>query len=150
MARSRLYRIQILQVNIRWKALDEIYKMYMLFCTAQTSIFQKFFVKCFRIFWQNLQKFVIFEFFWIFSLIFAQIFMKFCRYFADKSDKIGKISDKIENVENRLLLFDPQILHSSSTTSNAKGRFNININYLWKNVRSKNVLDSAKSWIFLK
>lgn len=37
---------------------------------------------------------------------------------------------KIENVENRLLLFDPQILHSSSTTSNAKGRFNININYL--------------------
>ena len=28
-ARSRLYRRQILQVNIRWKALDEIYKMYM-------------------------------------------------------------------------------------------------------------------------
>ena len=29
-ARSRLYRRQILQVNIRWKALDEIYKMYIL------------------------------------------------------------------------------------------------------------------------
>ena len=28
-ARSRLYRSQILQVNIRWKALDEIYKIYM-------------------------------------------------------------------------------------------------------------------------
>ena len=27
-ARSRLYRRQILQVNIRWKALDEIYKMH--------------------------------------------------------------------------------------------------------------------------
>ena len=29
-ARSRLYRRRILQVNIRWKALDEIYKMYIL------------------------------------------------------------------------------------------------------------------------
>ena len=28
-ARSLLYRRQILQVNIRWKALDEIYKIYM-------------------------------------------------------------------------------------------------------------------------
>ena len=27
-ASSRLYRRKILQVNIRWKALDEIYKMY--------------------------------------------------------------------------------------------------------------------------
>ena len=27
-ARSRLYRSQILQVNARWKALDEIYKIY--------------------------------------------------------------------------------------------------------------------------
>ena len=37
---------------------------------------------------------------------------------------------KIENIENRLLLFDPQKLHNSSTTTNSKGRFNININYL--------------------
>ena len=29
-ARSLLYRRQILQENIRWKALDEIYKIYML------------------------------------------------------------------------------------------------------------------------
>ena len=29
-ARSRLYRRQILQVNTRWKALDEIYKIYTL------------------------------------------------------------------------------------------------------------------------
>ena len=27
-ARSRLYRRQIFEVNIRWKALDEIYKMF--------------------------------------------------------------------------------------------------------------------------
>ena len=30
-ARSLLYRRKFLQENIRWKALDEIYKMYMLF-----------------------------------------------------------------------------------------------------------------------
>ena len=30
-ARSRLYRRRFLQVNSRWKALDEIYKIYMLF-----------------------------------------------------------------------------------------------------------------------
>ena len=29
MARSRLYRSQILLVNTRWKALDKIYKIYM-------------------------------------------------------------------------------------------------------------------------
>ena len=29
-ARSRMYRRRFLQVNIRWKALDEIYKIYML------------------------------------------------------------------------------------------------------------------------
>ena len=29
-ARSLLYRRQILQENIRWRALDEIYKIYML------------------------------------------------------------------------------------------------------------------------
>ena len=37
---------------------------------------------------------------------------------------------KIESVENRLILFDPSIMHNSTTTTNAKGRFNININYL--------------------
>ena len=61
-ARSLLYRRQILQENIRWIALDEIYKIY-IFYTAQTSIFQKFFVKLFRIFRQSVAKFVVFEFF---------------------------------------------------------------------------------------
>ena len=55
------------------------------FCTAQTSIFQKLFVKFFRIFWQKFAKIVIFEFF---SVIFAQILMKFCRNFADNLENV--------------------------------------------------------------
>ena len=78
-ARSLLYRRQILQVNIRWKALDEIYKIYMLLHRSDLNISENF-RQNFRIFWQNLQNFVIFEFF---SLIFAQILMTFCRNFAD-------------------------------------------------------------------
>ena len=78
-ARSLLYRRQILQVNIRWKALDEIYKIIMLLHRSDLNI-SEIFVKLFRIVWQNFAKFVIFEFF---SLIFAQILMKFCRNFAD-------------------------------------------------------------------
>ena len=37
-ARSRLYRRQILQVNIRWKALDEICKIYMLLHRSDLNI----------------------------------------------------------------------------------------------------------------
>ena len=37
---------------------------------------------------------------------------------------------KIESIANRMLIFDSFKLHNSSTTTNAKGRFNININYL--------------------
>ena len=37
-ARSLLYRRQILQENIRWKALDEIYKTYMLLHRSDLSI----------------------------------------------------------------------------------------------------------------
>ena len=57
-ARSLLYRRQILQENIRWKALDEIYKIYMLLHRSDLNISAKFFVKFVRIFWQNLQNFV--------------------------------------------------------------------------------------------
>ena len=38
-ARSLLYRRQILQENIRWKALDEIYKIYM-FLHRSDLVFQ--------------------------------------------------------------------------------------------------------------
>ena len=37
---------------------------------------------------------------------------------------------KVESVANNLLLFDSSKPHNSSTTTNEKGRFNININYL--------------------
>ena len=37
-ARSLLHRRQILQVNIRWKALDEIYKIYMLLHRSDLNI----------------------------------------------------------------------------------------------------------------
>ena len=83
-ARSLLYRRQILQENIRWKALDEIYKIYMLLHRSDLNI-SEIFRQTFRIFWQSLQIFVIFEFF---SLIFAQILMKFCRNFADNLENV--------------------------------------------------------------
>ena len=43
-ARSLLYRRQILQVNIRWswKALDEIYKIYMLLHRSDLNISEMF------------------------------------------------------------------------------------------------------------
>ena len=41
-ARSLLYRRQIFQVNIRWKALDEIYKIYMLLHPSDLNISEKF------------------------------------------------------------------------------------------------------------
>ena len=83
-ARSLLYRRQILQVNIRWKAHDEIYKIYMLLHRSDLNI-SEFFRQIFRIFWQNFAKFIIFE---LFSLIFAQILMKFCRNFADNFENV--------------------------------------------------------------
>ena len=36
---------------------------------------------------------------------------------------------KVDSIENRLLMFDPSKNHSSTTTTNAQGRFNINVNY---------------------
>ena len=41
MARSRLYRRRFLQENIRWKALDEIYKIYMLLHRSDLNISEK-------------------------------------------------------------------------------------------------------------
>ena len=79
-ARSLLYRRQILQENIRWKALDEIVKIYMLLHRSDLNISEKF-RQTFSHFLANVcNNFVIFEFF---SLMFAQILMKFCRKFAD-------------------------------------------------------------------
>ena len=62
-ARSRLYRRHILQVNIRWQALDELYKMYMLLHRLDLTISENFrqtFPHFSAIF---AKKIVIFEFF---------------------------------------------------------------------------------------
>ena len=84
-ARSLLYRRQFLQENIRWKALDEIYKIYMLLHRSDLNISEFFRQFFFGFFGKNLQKFIIFKFF---SLIFAQILMKFCRNFADNLENV--------------------------------------------------------------
>ena len=53
-ARSRLYRRQILQENIRWKALDEIYKIYMLLHRSDLNISENFRQTFFAFFGENL------------------------------------------------------------------------------------------------
>ena len=59
LARSRLYRRQILQENIRWKSLDEIYKIYMLLPRSDLNISENF-RQTFCVFFGNiLQKLVI-------------------------------------------------------------------------------------------
>ena len=78
-ARSLLYRRQILQDNIRWKALDEIYKIYMLLHRSDLNISENVRQKF-------SSKFVIFEFFKFLFIDFCSDFdeiLKFCRNFAD-------------------------------------------------------------------
>ena len=88
-ARSLLYRRQNLQEDIRWKALAEIYKIYMLLQRSDLNISEiKYFSSnFFRIFRQNLQNLLIFE---KLSLTFAQSLMKFCRNFANIFEKVEK------------------------------------------------------------
>ena len=95
-ARSLLYRRQILQVNIRWKALDEIYKIYMLLHRSDLNISENFRQNILHFFEFVFAMFVIFEFF---SLIFAQILMKFCRNLADilENDKNVEIFRNSKN-----------------------------------------------------
>ena len=85
-ARSLLYRRQILQQNIRWKALDEIYKIYMLLHRSDLNISEKF-CQTFSHFFNFLANFCKFKFVF-FSLIFAQMLMKFCRNFADNLENV--------------------------------------------------------------
>ena len=40
-----------------------------------------------------------------------------------------KTGEKIDSIENRMILFDPSKEHSSTNTTNAKRRVNINFNY---------------------
>ena len=54
-ARSPLYRRQILQEHIRWKALDEIYKIYMLLHRSDLNI-SEIVRQTFSHFWANFAK----------------------------------------------------------------------------------------------
>ena len=47
-------------------------------------------------------------------------------------DGFTRMSDgtKIDSVENRMVIFDGSTLNNSSTTTNAKARYNINFNFL--------------------
>ena len=69
-ARSLLYRRQILQENSRWKALDEIYKIYMLLHRSDRNISEKI-LKLSRIF-GKFKFYIILPIFEWFSLNFAQ------------------------------------------------------------------------------
>ena len=84
-ARSLLHRRQILQVNIRWKALDEIYKIYMLLHRSDFNISENF-RQTFSHFLGNFAKI---RYFCILSLIFAHNLMKICRNFADILENVG-------------------------------------------------------------
>ena len=87
-ARSLLYRRQILQENIRWKALDEIYKIYMLLHRSDLNISDKF-RQTFPHFSANFAKFTHFR---KKSFNFAQSLMNIFRNFAN--------NNILENVEN--------------------------------------------------
>lgn len=57
---------------------------------------------------------------------FAAVFsLNTCNGFTRLSD-----GTKIDSIANRIVIFDGNTLHNSSTTSDAKGRWNINLNYL--------------------
>ena len=88
-ARSLLYRRQNLQENIRWKALDEIYKIYMLLHRSDLNISENF-RHTFSHICSNFQ----FCKKRYFASNFAQILMKFlkCRNF--------NFANIFENVEN--------------------------------------------------
>ena len=53
----------------------------------------------------------------------------FCLNTCDGYTRIGE-DIKIESVANRFYIFDGSLPHNSTTTTNTKGRFNINFNYL--------------------
>ena len=88
-ARSLLYRRQILQVNIRWKALDEIYKIYMLLQRSDLNISKKN-RQTFSHFSAKFCKIYPLKFFEKFSLNVAQSLMKFFRNFANVFENVEK------------------------------------------------------------
>ena len=82
-ARSLLYRRQILQVNIRWKALDEIYKIYMLLHRSDLNISEK-----------NRQTFSHFSANFIKISYFRIIFIEYCSDFHESSSEFRRILNR--------------------------------------------------------
>ena len=76
-ARSLLYRRQILQETIRWKALDDIYKIYVLLHRSDLNISENF-RETFRIFRKILQNLPI--------EIFRKHLIEFCSEFDEMSE----------------------------------------------------------------
>lgn len=54
-------------------------------------------------------------------------------YSLNTCDGFTRLYDgtKIESIQNRIVFFDSSKPHNSSTTSNSKGRYNINFNFIW-------------------
>ena len=75
--RSLQYRRQILQETIRWKALDDIYKIYVLLHRSDLNISEKF-RETFRIFRKILQNLPI--------EIFRKHLIEFCSEFDEMSE----------------------------------------------------------------
>ena len=88
-ARPLLYRRQILQQNIRWKALDEIYKIYMFLHRSDLNISEKN-RQIILHFVANVARFCFLK---MLVIDVCSDLMKFCRNFADIE------SDILENVE---------------------------------------------------
>ena len=89
-ARPLLYRRQILQENIPWKALDEIYEIYMLLHRSDLNISENFRQTFSHFFFGKiLQKFaILLQAFLFFSVIFDQILMNFYRNFANMLENV--------------------------------------------------------------
>ena len=85
-ARSLLYRRQILQENIRWKALDEIYKIYMLLHRSDLNISENF-----------RQTFSHFSAICLQILI---IFIEFCSDFDEKFSEFRHDDDKVDHTDD--------------------------------------------------
>ena len=57
---------------------------------------------------------------------------KGCIFYFNSCNGYTKLKDntKIDSIENRALFFDPSINHQSTSCTNTKARFNMNINYI--------------------
>lgn len=60
---------------------------------------------------------------------FSHVAAIYCLNTCDGYTRIGQ-DTIIESVGNRFYMFDGSIPHNSTTTTNAKGRFNLNFNYV--------------------